>query len=691
MRGRRRRWRRGERRPWSGRITSSARGAAGRHGRRRTARAGGEQTALAAPATAAGWYGAALRLLPEVPEHDGRRLALLRAQALALAAAGRAVEARDVLRRVLAMIPAEAAAERVAVAVVLGELEALWTNNAQEARRLLEAERAALGDGEPGLSAALTLVLARERAVHGDHAAAEALADEAQASAARRRRSGARSGGRSDGGRRGALPPAPRRPATRSPRWTSRSLERGRWWTRSTTSGRRSGRRCCSGSRSRGYFTGSFEPARAAAERGLRVARRSGQGLYAPAFVCAARLGGRRAGPARRGRGRRGGGARERAAVRQRPGRVLDVDRAKPDGAGARRGSTRRSTTARPRGRGSAPSSTRRPATRLPTPGWPPAIRRARLPRWRPSAGCSPRCGRSTASRRPRSPCASCSRSGGWRRPRRGQSGRRARAAVDAPGCSAPSSPTPTPASCSPRDVAPRAAAVALDGAAAADQGDAPLWAGRCRTLAGAALAADGRAEDARVELRRAATELEARGAWGYRDDALRVLRRLGERPRPATRSAPGQPDGPRRLSALTPREREVAALVADGQTNAQIAAPPPPEREHRGEARIPRAGQARAELARRRGATARPRARFSGLSRGVPRCAAACVANRERKCGVRDALGGGCGGGHPPYRPRGVSATVRACTSDHIRASGGRRSSTSARPTARRSQSGER
>jgi DNA-binding CsgD family transcriptional regulator len=122
------------------------------------------------------------------------------------------------------------------------------------------------------------------------------------------------------------------------------------------------------------------------------------------------------------------------------------------------------------------------------------------------------------------------------------------------------------------QDLATQAAEVALVGATAADQGDAPLWAGRCRTLAGEAQAGDGRVEHARVELRRAAAELEARGAWGYRDDALRVLRRLGERPRPATRSAPGPPDGHGRLSALTPREREVAALVADGQTNAQIA-----------------------------------------------------------------------------------------------------------------------
>ena len=120
---------------------------------------------------------------------------------------------------------------------------------------------------------------------------------------------------------------------------------------------------------------------------------------------------------------------------------------------------------------------------------------------------------------------------------------------------------------------APQAAAVALAGAARGDEGDAPLWAGRCRTLAGEALAASGSIEDARGELRKAAAELEAHGAWGYRDAALRVLRRLGDRPRPTGASARAPDDGGGRLSALTRREREVAELVAEGLTNAQIAA----------------------------------------------------------------------------------------------------------------------
>jgi DNA-binding NarL/FixJ family response regulator len=122
------------------------------------------------------------------------------------------------------------------------------------------------------------------------------------------------------------------------------------------------------------------------------------------------------------------------------------------------------------------------------------------------------------------------------------------------------------------RKDAASAARAALAGASAADHGSAPVWAGRCRVLAGEALAAAGDAAGARSELRRAVAQLEACGAWGHRDAALRVLRRLGDRPRVAVATAPAAAaDGP--LSVLTPREREVAELVGDGHTNAQIAA----------------------------------------------------------------------------------------------------------------------
>ena len=99
---------------------------------------------------------------------------------------------------------------------------------------------------------------------------------------------------------------------------------------------------------------------------------------------------------------------------------------------------------------------------------------------------------------------------------------------------------------------------------------EAALWAGRCRTLAGEALVADGHEDQAREELRRAAADLDSLGAAGFRDAALRLLRKLGERPRPA---AAAQTASSGELSALTAREREVADLVAESRTNKQIAA----------------------------------------------------------------------------------------------------------------------
>jgi DNA-binding NarL/FixJ family response regulator len=99
------------------------------------------------------------------------------------------------------------------------------------------------------------------------------------------------------------------------------------------------------------------------------------------------------------------------------------------------------------------------------------------------------------------------------------------------------------------------------------------VWSQRCRTVAGEALSDARRVGEARTQLRHAAGELEELGAWGYRDEALKALRRLGDRPKPAARPADRSATAEERFAALTPRERQVAMLVADGRTNAQIAA----------------------------------------------------------------------------------------------------------------------
>ncbi|MDN5857266.1 MAG: LuxR C-terminal-related transcriptional regulator, partial [Pseudonocardia sp.] len=109
------------------------------------------------------------------------------------------------------------------------------------------------------------------------------------------------------------------------------------------------------------------------------------------------------------------------------------------------------------------------------------------------------------------------------------------------------------------------AAELALASAADLAAGAAPMEAGRSRLLAGRALAAAGRHEDAVAELRAAAKEFERCGVLTRRDEADRELRRLGHRPRRA--SAVGV--GP---AGLSEREHEVADLVAAGRTNAEIA-----------------------------------------------------------------------------------------------------------------------
>ena len=90
------------------------------------------------------------------------------------------------------------------------------------------------------------------------------------------------------------------------------------------------------------------------------------------------------------------------------------------------------------------------------------------------------------------------------------------------------------------------------------------------RTLAGRALVQAGHPRRAATELTRAAEVLHACGARGYRDQAERELRQLGHRIHRRTR--PGNADGAG-LELLTERELQIARLVADRQTNPEIAA----------------------------------------------------------------------------------------------------------------------
>jgi ATP/maltotriose-dependent transcriptional regulator MalT len=113
------------------------------------------------------------------------------------------------------------------------------------------------------------------------------------------------------------------------------------------------------------------------------------------------------------------------------------------------------------------------------------------------------------------------------------------------------------------------AAKRALDAAAAADDVGAPVEAALARTLVGRALAQAGQRDRAVAELKHAASELHARGALRYRAAAERELRSLGHRIHRRTRPGQGDEGG---VVSLTGREMQVARLVVDRRTNPEIA-----------------------------------------------------------------------------------------------------------------------
>jgi ATP/maltotriose-dependent transcriptional regulator MalT len=114
------------------------------------------------------------------------------------------------------------------------------------------------------------------------------------------------------------------------------------------------------------------------------------------------------------------------------------------------------------------------------------------------------------------------------------------------------------------------AAELALE-AAAALESVAAFWdAARARELAGRAFARAGDYDLAALELERAATAFDSFGSLRHRNRAERELRKLGRhihrRTRPGTRDVRG-------VAALTARELEIARLVVDRKTNPEIAA----------------------------------------------------------------------------------------------------------------------
>lgn len=95
------------------------------------------------------------------------------------------------------------------------------------------------------------------------------------------------------------------------------------------------------------------------------------------------------------------------------------------------------------------------------------------------------------------------------------------------------------------------AAHLALLAAEAAAEAHSPIEAGRCRLIAGRALALAGQRARAVAELELAEAELAACGAHGYREQVETELRRLGRRT--VRRSCHDQ--GREQLSSLTERE----------------------------------------------------------------------------------------------------------------------------------------
>ena len=97
-----------------------------------------------APGASAGWLHAALRLLPDHPEHDGTRRALLVELASALRGSGDLGACREALRDALDLVPPDDTAGRARLEAACATVES-WLGRSEDARRRLRRARDAMG------------------------------------------------------------------------------------------------------------------------------------------------------------------------------------------------------------------------------------------------------------------------------------------------------------------------------------------------------------------------------------------------------------------------------------------------------------------------------------------------------------------------------------------------------------------
>jgi DNA-binding NarL/FixJ family response regulator len=519
--------------------------------------AAGQATVATAPAAAARWFEAALRLTPEAPERAGHRLGLRLGLARALAASGRLAESRAVLEQVLEELPPEAAPVRAEVISAAARIEHVLGHEGR-ARRLLLDTLAEQPDEQSREATQLKIALASDLFFGGDFdgmrrwageavAAAASLDDPALEAAARTMLAGAEYLTARIEEARGRLGEASRLVDSLSEQELGAHLPALAWigWCQA--------------------FLERFDEAERHLERGVAAARSTGQAHLIPlmriglAFACLYR-----------GRLEDAADQLEQAVegarvyrndqflawslglacwAAQLRGDLHEAVRLGEEAlaaAGARRDVVTVVAAAYlAEARLEAGEPRRARDDLLHAAGGPelPPIERAFKPRWY------------EVLTRAELSLGDHEAAAGW--------AQLARDAADGLelGTRSADADRAMAAVALARDDYEDAAGLARAAAEAAAGSGAPVEAAKGRALAGRALAAGGDAASAREQLARAAEESARAGAARLSDAAGEELRRL------EGRSAAGG------LEALSPREREVAELVTGGKTNRQVAA----------------------------------------------------------------------------------------------------------------------